>query len=221
MSVVDTYFTIAAPVTGEYKEKGSKFLAYAYPFDKEEELTEIIKTLKSEHPKARHHCYAYQIGVDGEQHRANDDGEPSGTAGRPILGQIKSHGLTNVLVVVVRYFGGTKLGASGLIQAYKEATHLALSTSTRKEKFIEKIFTLRCSFDHMGVLLNHLKKLNIEINDKVFDHDFSVDIALRKSIYKDELIRIKANLLEVSLDQVNDETEVSWCAIQEKEEVHA
>src|SRR5690606_2431913 len=113
--------------TAEFKDRGSKFLAYAFPINDEQELKGKLKELKALHPKAGHHCYAYRLGLDGNQYRANDDGEPSGSAGKPILGQIDSAGVTNVLVVVVRYFGGTLLGVPGLINAYKTATAEALS----------------------------------------------------------------------------------------------
>ncbi|HZG01818.1 MAG TPA: YigZ family protein, partial [Chitinophagales bacterium] len=113
--------TIDAPSHGEYKEKGSRFVACAFPVSDSTAVKQILGELKREYPKARHHCFAYRIGFDGTQHRANDDGEPSGTAGKPILGQIDSFGLTNTIVVVVRYFGGVLLGASGLNHAYKTA----------------------------------------------------------------------------------------------------
>lgn len=141
-----TYTSIAQPTVAEFRDRGSKFLAYAYPFNHIEDLKVIIAELKKEHPKAVHHCYAYRLGIDGTQFRANDDGEPSGSAGRPILGQIDSAGLTNVLVVVVRYFGGTLLGVPGLINAYKTVTTDALSQVERIEKNVE--FELKLNFDY-------------------------------------------------------------------------
>ena len=126
MALIDQYLTLAASATGEYREKGSKFIAYAYPLDDAEKLKYIIPEIKKEHFKARHHCYAYKIGRDGNNYRFNDDGEPSGTAGKPIFGQIEKFGLTDVLIVVVRYFGSIKLGTSGLIRAYKTSTENAL-----------------------------------------------------------------------------------------------
>ncbi|MDV7392848.1 YigZ family protein, partial [Arthrospira platensis SPKY1] len=115
----DTYRTLSGPSTGEFRDRGSKFLAYAFPVYTDEEIGLHLEEVRKLHPKARHHCYAYRLGLDGNHFRANDDGEPSGTAGRPILGQIDSFGLCNVLLVVTRYFGGTLLGTSGLINAYK------------------------------------------------------------------------------------------------------
>ena len=120
--IKDHYKTVAGPAHGEYKDRGSKFLAYAFPVYAEEEWQARLEEVRREHPKARHHCYAYRLGLDGNNFRANDDGEPSGTAGRPILGQIDSFELVNILVIVVRYFGGTLLGASGLINAYRQDT---------------------------------------------------------------------------------------------------
>lgn len=122
MDIKDTYLTIDLPSEGIFKDKGSKFLAFAYPLTDESKVKNIVQNLKKEHHSARHHCFAFKIGNQGEHYRANDDGEPSGTAGRPILGQLNSYNLTNILVVVVRYFGGTLLGVGGLINAYKNAT---------------------------------------------------------------------------------------------------
>ncbi len=124
---------------GLYKEKGSKFIAYLFPVVSDENIKNRMQEVRAEHSKARHHCYAYRLGPNGDIERANDDGEPSGSAGLPILNQIKSEELTNTLVIVVRYFGGTKLGVSGLIRAYKEATKMAAS-QIRKSKYIEKEF---------------------------------------------------------------------------------
>lgn len=128
-SDTDSYLSIAAPSEGLYKEKGSKFMAFAYPVEEEEQAKEIIADLKKEYFDARHHCYAYRIGHTGDQWRMNDDGEPSSTAGRPIFGQLLSNELSDILVVVVRYFGGIKLGVPGLIRAYKSATADAIANA--------------------------------------------------------------------------------------------
>ncbi len=127
--MIETYQTLSAPNQAEFKDKGSRFIAFAYPIRSTEEVKQYVDTLRQEHHKARHWCYAYRLGVDGNQFRANDDGEPSGSAGRPILGQIDSAELTDVLVVVVRYFGGTLLGVPGLIHAYKTSTQMALQSA--------------------------------------------------------------------------------------------
>jgi uncharacterized YigZ family protein len=150
---LDTYFTIAVPSEGEYKEKGSKFIAFTYFVSDESSIKEKLEQLKKEHFKATHHCYAYRLGIDGKNYRANDDGEPSGTAGRPILGQIDSFGLTNVLIIVVRYYGGTKLGTSGLINAYREAAKNALEKSQKIEKIIESIIEVSISYNQLNEMM--------------------------------------------------------------------
>ena len=155
---MDTYFTIAVPSEGEYKEKGSKFIAFTYFVSDESSFKEKLEQLKKEHFKATHHCYAYRLGIDGKNYRANDDGEPSGTAGRPILGQIDSFGLTNVLIIVVRYYGGTKLGTSGLINAYREAAKNALDKSQKIEKIIESIVEVSISYNQLNEMMQFLKQ---------------------------------------------------------------
>jgi len=151
------YTTIASPSTGDFRDRGSKFLAYAYPVATAGEIKEKLQALKKEHPKAVHHCYAWRLGTDGNQFRANDDGEPSGSAGKPILGQIDSAGLTNVLVVVVRYFGGTLLGVPGLINAYKTVTAQALEAAPRTEKWVEDMYYINFDYAAMGEVLYMLK----------------------------------------------------------------
>jgi len=159
----DRYKTIATPGTADFRDRGSKFLAYAWPVSSAGEVKERLQAIKKEHPKAAHHCYAWRIGTDRTQHRANDDGEPSGSAGKPILGQIDSLGLINVLVVVVRYFGGTLLGVPGLINAYKTVTAQALESVPKTEKWIED--TVEISFDYpaMGEVLYLLKQAEATI----------------------------------------------------------
>ncbi len=152
------YATIASETTGDFRDRGSKFLSFAFPVEDAEQIKTALQHLKKEHPKAVHHCYAWRLGTDGNQHRANDDGEPSGSAGKPILGQIDSAGLTNVLVVVVRYFGGTLLGVPGLINAYKTATAKALQCATVIHKNLEEIITLEFDYPVMGEVLYLLKQ---------------------------------------------------------------
>lgn len=150
LMTVETYKTITSPVQAEFKDKGSRFIAFAYPIQTVEEVKHYLEPLKETHHKARHWCYAYRVGVDGLQFRANDDGEPSGSAGRPILGQIDSAELTDVLVVVVRYFGGTLLGVPGLIHAYKTATADVLAQAEIIEKNVEKTVLVRCEYPHLN-----------------------------------------------------------------------
>ena len=158
-----TYRTISSNSTADFRDRGSKFLAYAYPVDTVEEVKEKVKLLKKEHPKAVHFCLAFRIGTDGTLYRANDDGEPSGSAGKPILGQIDSAGLTNVLVVVVRYFGGSLLGVPGLINAYKTVTSNALSESEVKERNIEQKVTISFDYPVMSEVMYLLKQADSTI----------------------------------------------------------
>lgn len=180
---MDTYQTIAAPSIGEFKEKGSKFIAYAYFVSDEIEIKEKLDLLKKEHFKATHHCYAYRLGTDGKNYRANDDGEPSGTAGRPILGQIDSFGLTNLLIVVVRYYGGTKLGTSGLINAYREAAKLALENSIKIEKIIESQIDFSVPYLKMNEVMQFLKQYEIElITNDYSDESIHFRVSVRNKL---------------------------------------
>ncbi len=163
MEEVYKYKTLAGQGTAEFKDRGSKFIAYAYSVGTPEEVKEKLQLLKKEHPKAVHHCYAYRLGTDGTQYRANDDGEPSGSAGRPILGQIDSAGLVNVLVVVVRYFGGTLLGVPGLITAYKTATADALKDIPVTEKWIEDKVEVSFDYPVMGEVMYLLRQCEATI----------------------------------------------------------
>jgi uncharacterized YigZ family protein len=157
------FTTISAEGRGDFRDRGSKFLAYAYPIRTAQDVKEKLQALKKEHPKAVHHCYAWRIGTDGSQHRANDDGEPAGSAGKPILGQIDSMGLTNVLVVIVRYFGGTLLGVPGLINAYKTATAESLEGVPKTEKWIEQLYEISFDYPAMGEVLYLLKQCEATI----------------------------------------------------------
>ena len=215
--LTDSYQTIASPSEGEYKEKGSKFLAYAYPMDAESDLDGFMASLRDIHPKARHYCYAYKLGLDGTRFRANDDGEPSGTAGKPIYGQILSFGLTNVCIIVIRYFGGTKLGASGLIHAYKEASKAALDNAAIIEKYLYVSYQLTFGYDHMGHIMNALKDPDIEIITKVFEDHCIVNIQIRLSVENQAIHRLKARLLNKSLEEVTSETVVDFCEMVRKE----
>ncbi|MDA3817441.1 MAG: YigZ family protein [Prolixibacteraceae bacterium] len=177
----DTYRTIDEPSEGLFKDKGSKFLAYAYPVSDEEQIKKHIQTLKDTHYKARHHCYAYRLGQNGEQYRANDDGEPSGTAGRPIHGQLMSFKVTNILVVVVRYFGGTLLGTSGLINAYKMATVDALENSKIIKKIISDRFRIQFDYTIQSLIERLIKEYDLSIDNAVYNVDCTYDISVRKN----------------------------------------
>jgi uncharacterized YigZ family protein len=152
------YNTIEKPAFAEFKDRGSRFLAYAFPVQSADDFKKRLKSLKEEHPKAVHHCFAYRIGMDGNNFRAGDDGEPSGSAGKPILGQIDSKELTNVAVVVVRYFGGTLLGVPGLINAYKTATSLALQLTPMTQKPVLVNYELQFDYTLMNEMMMVVKR---------------------------------------------------------------
>ena len=172
----DRYRSIEAPTTGVYKDNGSKFLAFAYPVESEEEIRAHLADLRKEYFDARHHCYAWRLGLSGEPWRANDDGEPSSTAGRPILGQLLSAELSDILVVVVRYFGGIKLGVPGLIKAYKTATAEALSAARIVEK--TACATCRIGFDYtrMNDVMKIVKDGNLQVLSQRFENDCEITV---------------------------------------------
>ena len=197
----DRYNTIALPAQGAYKEKGSKFLAYAYPVHTEDEVKEHVQKLKKDYFDARHHCYAYRIGGKGEQFRANDDGEPSGTAGRPILGQLLSHELTNILIVVVRYFGGIKLGTSGLIYAYKTAAADAIENSDIIERTIDEQLTITFDYAVMNDVMRIIKEEQPDIQNQQLDMACLMSLTIRKS----KVDRLKERLEKVDGLEIIDE----------------
>jgi uncharacterized YigZ family protein len=179
--VQDSYKSIKAQSEGFYKDRGSKFFSYAYPVKTEEEIKEILDLLKKEHHSARHHCYAWRLGEREIIYRANDDGEPSSTAGKPILGQLQSFGVTNVLVVVVRYFGGTLLGTSGLINAYRNAAASALENAEIITLTIDSVFRLTYTYNEMNEVMRILKQENLNILNTRFEDICSLDFSVRES----------------------------------------
>ena len=185
---MDTYLTIAAPSEGLYKEKMSKFLAFAEPCRTSEQAKEIVTRYKKEYFDARHVCWAYMLGAERTDFRSNDDGEPSGTAGKPILGQINSFNLTDLCVIVVRYFGGIKLGTSGLIEAYRTATQEALNTASIEEKIIEETITVHFQYPLMGDVMRIVK----EENATVLSQDFVEDCRLTLSLRKNQMPRMRS-----------------------------
>ena len=181
----DTYKSISAPSKGIYKELGSKFLAFAYPVETEEEIKQILASLRKEYFDARHHCYAWRLGLSGELFRMNDDGEPSSTAGRPIHGQLLSQELSDILVVVVRYFGGVKLGVPGLIRAYKTATQDALANATVIEKIAGEHFTVKFGYLQMNDVMKVLKEMGITPLKQSFDLDCTLEVRVRLTQIED------------------------------------
>jgi uncharacterized YigZ family protein len=176
----DTYQTISGKAEGLYKEKGSKFIALAFHVTSEEEVKEILSGLRKEYHDARHHCYSYVIGFKGEHWRANDDGEPSGTAGRPIHGQMQSRNLTNTLIVVIRYFGGTKLGVSGLINAYKMAAADALDHANIVTKTINDVYKITFGYLAMNDIMKLVKDENLGLMEQNFDTSCFITVGVRQ-----------------------------------------
>lgn len=197
----DSYQTLSAPSTGDFKDRGSKFLAYAWPIRSELEVPQHLEYLRKLHPKARHHCYAYRLGLDLNNFRANDDGEPSGTAGKPILGQIDSFSVTNVLIVVVRYFGGTLLGTSGLINAYRASAQDALQNADIVEQLVEEVYRLDFGYEIMPDVMNAVKKLQIKILKQTFEEAAILEIAIRKGNTALVFNQMKAQIAKVSLEE--------------------
>lgn len=178
----DTYKTIKGPVEGLFKDRGSKFLAYAYPIEHENEVKPLVEYLKKEHFKAVHHCYAYRLGLDRSNFRVNDDGEPSGTAGRPILNTLLSQDITNILVVVVRYFGGTLLGVPGLINAYKSATVEALAVAEIYEKTVNDVYNVSFDFVQMNDVMKVVKEFGLKIRNQTYDNQCTMELEFRKTL---------------------------------------
>ncbi len=198
----DTYKTIAsASEEVLYKEKNSKFFGYAFPVTTEEEIKEILERLRKEHFSARHWCYAYQIGTEKIQYRANDDGEPNNSAGMPIYGQIQSFEVTNVLVVVVRYFGGVKLGVGGLISAYKIAAQMALENSEIVERTIDKHFIISFGYANMNKVMRIIKEKNLQIVSQKMEMDCEIEISIRKKSVQN-LLDTFESLYEIKLTEI-------------------
>lgn len=177
----DTYKTIASFSEGIYKEKGSKFIAKAYPVSSQDDIKPILEKLRKEHHEARHHCYAWMLGLDKTNYRVNDDGEPSGTAGKPILGQINSAGLTNILIVVIRYFGGTLLGVSGLINAYRSASVEAIRNAHIELRTMQSYYELEFPYIAMNDVMKVLKEENLGQSDQRFDTECRIIVNFRVS----------------------------------------
>lgn len=203
MHTKDIYKTIeeASPET-LFKEKNSKFYGYAFPVTSEEEIRTHLDHLKKTHFSARHWCYAWQLGTTKIQYRANDDGEPNNSAGMPIYGQIQSFDVTNVLVVVVRYFGGVKLGVGGLISAYREGAKLALEASTIIEKTIDIHFSITFDYKNMNKVMRVIKEKNLNIISQKMEESCQIEIATRKK-NADMVLDIFSNLFEVAIEEIN------------------
>jgi len=179
----DTFLTLQGVSEGLYKEKGSKFIAWAYPVSSVDEVKQQLAGLRKQYFDARHHCYAYRLGADGQQVRANDDGEPNHSAGDPILGQLRSHQLTNVLVVVVGYFGGTKLGVAGLINAYRTAAAEAIASNTIVERIVTDTLSLKLNYEAMNDVMRLVKQHQLQVLEQGYEANQSTMLlAVRQSL---------------------------------------
>jgi len=204
-TVKDTYKTITKPSEETlFKDRGSKFFSYAFPVTSEEQIKEHIEQLKKQHYNARHWCYAWQLGKSYEHYRANDDGEPSNSAGMPIYGQLQSFDITNVLVVVVRYFGGTKLGVGGLIQAYKMGAKMALEVSNIIEKTIDEDFTLKFEYPEMNTVMRIVKDENLNITNQKMELNCEFVISVRKKD-AERIFQLFDTTYKVSIKRIEDE----------------
>jgi len=191
MAIPDFYTTLTQNATAEFKDRGSKFIAYAFPVSHTEAVKTHLQALKKEHPKAVHFCYAYRLGIDGNNFRVNDDGEPSGSAGRPILQQIDSKGVTNILVVVVRYFGGTLLGVPGLINAYKTATALALQLSPTQQLPVTMSYELQYDYSRQNEVMLWVKQMQAQVLQQEQTLFVLLTVAIPKSMLDEALYRLQ------------------------------
>ena len=203
MQTEDTYKTIVGQSEAAIRERSSKFLALAYHVTAAEQVKEIMEGLRKKHYDATHHCYAYRLGPKGEDFRANDDGEPSGTAGKPILGQLLSRDITDCLVVVIRWFGGTKLGVPGLIEAYRESTAAVLDVCKVEERTVDKVVRVYYPFESMDGVMRAVKAVGPKVLEQTFDNVCSMKLAVRLSQAEALLGRLE----KVEGITIDDETE--------------
>jgi uncharacterized YigZ family protein len=191
MNEADVYFTIDKTGVAEFKDRGSKFIAYVWPISNTDDFKKQMESVKKEHPKASHHCFAYRLGLDKNVYRVGDDGEPAGTAGKPILGQIDSKQLTNLLVVVVRYFGGTLLGVPGLINAYKTAASMVLQVTPAVQKPVEVNYRIQFDYTVVNEVMMVVKQCNCTVIDQEMQLFCNITIGISKSRLDEVLFRLK------------------------------
>lgn len=209
----DEFLSISALVIAELREKASKFIGVLTPLQTEAEAEDFRLSLWKEHPKASHVCYAYRLGLNGETYKINDDGEPSGTAGKPIYNQLQSYNLTDIGLYVIRYFGGTKLGTSGLITAYKDTSKLVIEEAEIIIRTVRQVYQLKFDYEHMGKIMDVVKNMDFIILDKKFDNLPCINIAMKKNEEILKLKKLKADLLDYSIDRIEDNTKVPFCEI--------
>jgi len=200
----DTYKTVTQKSQGLFKDKGSKFIAFALPVQTEEHIKSELDRLRKEYYDARHHCYAWILGFNREAYRVNDDGEPSGTAGKPIYGQLLAHELTNTLIVVIRYFGGIKLGVRGLINAYKFAAQDAILNNTIETRIIHEVYQVKFVYEHMNDVMRILKEEDLAQLGQYFHLNCTIDFAIRKS-RADHVIKRFKDLRHVEMTYIRTE----------------
>lgn len=198
----DSYLTLKKSGTGEYKSKGSKFFSYAYRVETENDVKAKLDSIRKEHFKSRHVCYAYRLDVGGLQFRANDDGEPSGTAGLPIMNVLKSHDLVKTLIAVVRYFGGTKLGIAGLIEAYKTSAQDAIRQTTIQEEFTYQVLKLEFPYDELGNLMNYIAKSDFIIMEQSYEEQPWLQIGIRTSFLEKNVLSLYSQLLDYDIQDL-------------------
>ncbi|MBS1655656.1 MAG: YigZ family protein [Bacteroidetes bacterium] len=201
MQEKDFYYTVENNATAEYKDRGSKFIAYSFPVNDVKEFKDRLAEIKKEHPKATHHCFAYRIGLDGNTFRVSDAGEPSGSAGRPILGQIDSKQLTNTLIIVVRYFGGTLLGVPGLINAYRSAAAMALQVSMIVQKPVEIVYHLLFDYTQMNDVMTIVKQYNCTVVNQEMQLFCAVNISIPKNRLDEVLYKLN-DLRNVEISKI-------------------
>jgi uncharacterized YigZ family protein len=194
---MDTFLTIKNPGTGIYREKGSRFLGYSFPVQSESEIKNILTDFKKKYYDATHHCFAWRIGFENPQYRINDDGEPSGTAGLPILGQIQSKNLFDIFILVIRYYGGTKLGVSGLIQAYKTAAFESIISTEIVEKTINSQYVIEFSFENLNAVMKILKEFKPKIHSQDFNLQCVIKFEIRKS--RSEMLEDKLRMIPLNI----------------------
>lgn len=187
----DSYLTIKNPSEGIYKEKGSKFIAFAYPILSEDDFKAHLQQLKKDYHDARHHCYAFKLGLTENEFRYSDDGEPNNSAGKPIYGQILSNNLTNVAIIVIRYFGGTKLGVGGLITAYKEAALDAINNAKIIEKTLNNYYKIYFDYPVMSDLMNFIKQHQLDVTNQVFENSCEIDFNIRTTETENIIIELE------------------------------
>lgn len=199
----DTYKTIDKPGKETlYKDKGSKFFGYAFPVQNESEINKVLEQIREEHHKARHHCYAWQLGKEEFQFRVNDDGEPSNSAGMPIYGQIQAFDVTNILIVSVRYFGGVKLGVGGLITAYKSSAKLALEASEIKTKTIDVNFKISFDYPEMSVVMENINRENLTVTNQILELDCQIFIRIRRK-NSQRIFDLFDNIYKVKIETID------------------